>query len=52
VSEALASPDMREILVRQGAEQSGGTPEQFAEEIRRDLAVWRDLVKKTGIRID
>jgi tripartite-type tricarboxylate transporter receptor subunit TctC len=52
VAEALASPDMREILVRQGAEQSGGTPEQFAADIRRDLAVWRDLVQKTGIRID
>jgi tripartite-type tricarboxylate transporter receptor subunit TctC len=35
-----------------GAEQTGGTPEQFAAEIRRDLAVWRDLVQKTGIRID
>ena len=51
-AEALASPDMKEILVRVGAEQTGGTPEQFAEEIRRDLAVWRDLVRKTGIRID
>ena len=52
VAEALASPDMKEILVRVGAEQTGGTPEQFAAEIRRDLAVWRDLVQKTGIRID
>jgi tripartite-type tricarboxylate transporter receptor subunit TctC len=52
VAEALASPDMKEILVRVGAEQTGGAPEQFAAEIRRDLAVWRDLVQKTGIRID
>jgi tripartite-type tricarboxylate transporter receptor subunit TctC len=52
VSEALASPDLKETLAGQGAEQSGGTPEQFAEEIRRELAVWRDLVKQTGIRID
>ena len=52
VSEALASPDLKETLAGQGAERSGGTPEQFAEEIRRELAVWRDLVKQTGIRID
>jgi tripartite-type tricarboxylate transporter receptor subunit TctC len=52
VTEALASSDVRETLARQGAEPAGGTPEQFAEEIRRELAVWRDVVKKTGIRID
>jgi tripartite-type tricarboxylate transporter receptor subunit TctC len=52
VSEALASPDLKETLARQGAEQAGGSPEQFAEEIRREMALWRDVVKQTGIRID
>jgi tripartite-type tricarboxylate transporter receptor subunit TctC len=52
VSEALASPDLGQTLARQGAEQAGGTPEQLAEEIRREIAVWRDVVKQTGIRID
>jgi tripartite-type tricarboxylate transporter receptor subunit TctC len=52
VTEALASADVKETLARQGAEPAGGTPEQFAEEIRRELAVWRDVVKQTGIRID
>jgi tripartite-type tricarboxylate transporter receptor subunit TctC len=51
-TEALASPDVKETLARQGAEPAGGTPEQFAEEIRRELAVWKDVVKQTGIRID
>jgi tripartite-type tricarboxylate transporter receptor subunit TctC len=52
VAEALAAPDMKEILVRVGAEQTGGNPEQFADEIKRDMTVWRELVKQTGIRID
>jgi len=52
VTEALASADVKETLARQGAEPAGGTPEQFAEEIRREVAVWRDVVKQTGIRID
>jgi len=51
-AEALASPDLKEILLRQGAEQTGGTPEQFAEEIKRELALWREQVRQTGIRID
>ena len=52
VAELLASPDLKEMLARQGAEQSGSTPEQFAEEIKRETAIWRDVVKQTGIRID
>jgi tripartite-type tricarboxylate transporter receptor subunit TctC len=52
VSEALASPDLGHTLARQGAEQAGGTPEQFAQEIKREMAVWREVVKQTGIRID
>ena len=52
VADALASSDFKEMLARQGAELAGSTPDQFAEEIRRELAVWRDVVKKTGIRID
>ena len=52
VAESLASPDLKEMLARQGAEQSGSTPEQFAEEIKRETAIWRNVVKQTGIRID
>lgn len=52
VNEALATDDMKALLAKQGAEPFGGTPEQFAAEIKRELAVWRDLVKKTGIKID
>jgi tripartite-type tricarboxylate transporter receptor subunit TctC len=52
VAESLASPDLKEMLARQGAEQSGSTPDQFAEEIKRETALWRDVVQKTGIRID
>ena len=52
VAKSLASPDFRDMLARQGAELAGSTPEQFAEEIKRKSAVWRDVVKQTGIRID
>ena len=51
-AEVLASPDLKDTLARQGAEQSGGTPEEFAQEITRELALWKELAKQTGIRID
>ena len=44
---------MKEILVRVGAEQDGGTPSNSVAEITRDLAVSRSWCReKTGIRID
>jgi tripartite-type tricarboxylate transporter receptor subunit TctC len=52
ITEALASPDFQQTLARLGAEPSGGTPEQLAEEIKRELAVWKDVVAKTGIKLE
>ena len=52
VNEALATDDMKALLAKQGAEPTGGTPETFGEQIKRELEVWKDVVKKTGIKID
>jgi tripartite-type tricarboxylate transporter receptor subunit TctC len=52
VAEALAAPDMKGMLAGQGAEQTAGSPEEFAAEIKRELAVWKDVAQKTSIRID
>jgi len=30
----------------------GGTPEEFAELIRKDSAKWAEVVKRSGARID
>jgi tripartite-type tricarboxylate transporter receptor subunit TctC len=52
VNEALATDDMKALLAKQGAEPSGGTPEAFSDQIKGELKVWNDVVKKTGIKID
>ncbi len=52
VAEALKTADLQAALAKQGAEVSGSTPQQFAEEIKRETAVWKDVVQKTGIKID
>jgi tripartite-type tricarboxylate transporter receptor subunit TctC len=37
INKALASPDVRDALARDGAEPAGGTPQAFAEHIRAEL---------------
>ncbi len=52
VIESLASNDMKATLAKQGAEPTGGTPQQFAEEIKREFQLWKDVAQRTGIKID
>jgi tripartite-type tricarboxylate transporter receptor subunit TctC len=51
IAAALKTPEVQKMLATQGAEPSGSTPEEFAAEIKREFAVWRDVVKATGIKI-
>ncbi|QKH39220.1 tripartite tricarboxylate transporter substrate binding protein [Achromobacter pestifer] len=52
VTQALASPEMKKRLVELGAEPVGGSPAQFAEQIRNDTAWWAALIKSTGTTLD
>jgi tripartite-type tricarboxylate transporter receptor subunit TctC len=52
VNAAIESPALKERLAQLGSESGGGTPEQFAEIIRRDSAKWADVIRRTGARID
>ena len=52
VNKALQSPALRERYAAIDAEPVGGTPEQFAEYVRRETAKWADVVKKSGARVD
>lgn len=45
----LAMPDVRETLVKAGAEPVGSTPEQFAEFIRNETVKWGNAVRLAGI---
>lgn len=49
---ALKTPELLKILNSQGAEPSGSTPEEFAQEIAREFETWRAVVQKTGIKIN
>jgi len=48
----LESAEVRELLVRQGMNAVGGTPERFGEMVRRELARWSRVVAVAKIKPD
>lgn len=52
IARALRSPDMRERLMAQGCEPYSGSPEDFVQTIRSDLARWSKLIADMRIRAD
>jgi tripartite-type tricarboxylate transporter receptor subunit TctC len=52
VNKAILVPATKERLFAMGSEGGGGTPEEFADLIRRDSAKWADVVKRSGAKID
>ena len=49
---ALASPDIKELLAREGASPRPGTPEDFGKLIRSDITRWNRLIKDANIQIE
>jgi len=52
VIKAARSPDIRSRLLEQGAEPIGNTPEEFARQLRDEVARWNKVVAASGIRVD
>ena len=52
MNKLLKSKDAQERLKTEGVSPVGGTPEQFYEEIRRELDQWRLVVERAGVRVN
>ncbi len=52
ISAALKEPDLRERFSTLGIDPVGNTPEQFAEQIKADLARWGKVVEQAKIRLE
>jgi len=50
--ESLNDPPTRERLDALGAEISIGTPQEFGDMIRRELALWKGVVQAAGIKAE
>jgi len=52
VNEIVREPQVIETAAAQGIVTRGGTPEELAAFLARDIAVWREVVKEAGIRAE
>jgi tripartite-type tricarboxylate transporter receptor subunit TctC len=48
----VREPSVIELAANQGVVTRGGTPEQLAEFLVRDIATWRQVVKDAGIEAE
>ena len=48
----MNSPEIHERMTALGWDPVTSTPEQFAAQIKSELAIWAEVVKKSGARID
>jgi tripartite-type tricarboxylate transporter receptor subunit TctC len=52
INRAINSPAFKERFAAIGDEPAGGSPEDFAEVIRKDSAKWREVVLRSGAKFD
>ncbi len=52
LNKVLANPAVKEKFASLGAEVQPSTPEELGKFIREDLAIWKDVVKKAGIKVE
>ncbi len=52
INKALAKPRMRDAIAKMAAEPAGGTPQEFGQFLRTQIAHWGKVVKESGIKID
>ena len=51
VAKVLQTDEMKNRLAKQGLEFTGGSPEQFLNLIRRDVEMWKRVVKEAKITV-
>lgn len=52
INKAMNAPAFRAKIKSEGAIVLGGTPERFTELLKKDHAMWAQVVKSSGARID
>jgi tripartite-type tricarboxylate transporter receptor subunit TctC len=51
INKALTKPNVREALAKLGAEPAGGTPAEFGDFVKSQVAHWKAVVADSGIKM-
>jgi tripartite-type tricarboxylate transporter receptor subunit TctC len=52
INKVLAAPALKEKYALIGYELVGGTPEQFDAFVKKEIAKWADVIKRSGAKFD
>jgi tripartite-type tricarboxylate transporter receptor subunit TctC len=52
ISTALLTPDIKEVLFKQGLDSAPESPEAFGAYIKSELAKWAKVVKASGLKAE
>jgi len=52
INQALASPALKEKYAAIGYELVGGTSAQFDAFVKKEIAKWADVIKRSGVKVD
>lgn len=50
VNKTIASPEVKERFAADGVEPAGGTPAQFAEQVKHDVKKWNAVARQAGVK--
>jgi tripartite-type tricarboxylate transporter receptor subunit TctC len=52
INQVFAIPAFRDRMADLGSEVRGGSPEDFAAFVRREVVKWSDVAKRANVRIE
>ena len=52
VQRIMREPEVSGFLIGRGVDPAGSTPEEFGQLIRSELAKWRELLQRTGLKLE
>ena len=52
VKKGLLVPDVADRFQKLGADAVGGSPEEFEELIARELKIWAEVVRQSGVKVE
>ena len=52
VNAVLKDPEVAKIFAQQGAAPTGGTPADLGAYIKKDIDLWRRVIREAGIKVE